>query len=172
MSVHSQPQTLSHGQQLHVKSRYLCHFLAPCLPLLQMDQCDPNCCCDPECSEELVLFTSCTVETVSGEPRLCSQDVTTYSISETVDGYAQVRTSVQKQVNQDVLCIHSTNYQASLSLVTPEVPTVWNFDGLNQRFLQFWFGSSSDGGATLPTGETLNSSRYLVRLNLTHALCS
>ncbi|XP_010879660.2 tectonic-1 isoform X1 [Esox lucius] len=130
-------------------------------PCNQMkDKCDPNCCCDPECSEELVLFTSCTVETVSGEPRLCSQEVATYSISETIDGYAQVKTSVQQQVNLDVFCIHSTNYEASLSLATPEIPTVGNFEGLYKSFVQFIFGSASDG-ATSPTGEPLTSSRYL-----------
>ena len=45
----------------------------------------------------------------SGEPKLCGQDVVTYTISETIDGYAQVQRSVQQEVNLDVFCIQSTN---------------------------------------------------------------
>ncbi|KAK6321184.1 hypothetical protein J4Q44_G00081600 [Coregonus suidteri] len=126
------------------------------------DQCDPNCCCDPDCSEEFALFTGCTVETVRGEPKLCSQDVATYTISETIDGYAQVQTSVQQEVNLDVFCIQSTNYEAGLSLATPEVPTAGNFDGLYKHFVQFLFGSANNG-ATSSTVEPLTSHGYLYR---------
>ncbi|KAL0182098.1 hypothetical protein M9458_021473, partial [Cirrhinus mrigala] len=33
--------------------------MCPCN--LQNGQCDINCCCDPDCTEELALFTDCTV---------------------------------------------------------------------------------------------------------------
>ncbi|XP_016337169.1 tectonic-1-like [Sinocyclocheilus anshuiensis] len=36
--------------------------LCPCN--LQNGQCDINCCCDPDCTEELALFTDCTAERV------------------------------------------------------------------------------------------------------------
>ncbi len=35
-----------------------------CACNLQDEQCDINCCCDPDCAEELALFTDCTVERV------------------------------------------------------------------------------------------------------------
>ncbi|XP_064824215.1 tectonic-1-like isoform X1 [Oncorhynchus masou masou] len=132
--------------------------ICPCDQL--KDQCDPNCCCDPDCRQELALFTSCTVKTVRGEPKLCGQDVVTYTISETIDGYAQVQRSVQKEVNLDVFCIQSTNYEAGLSLAAPEVPTAGNFDGLYKHFVQFLFGSANNG-ATTSTVEPLTSPGYL-----------
>nr|XP_029536648.1 tectonic-1 isoform X1 [Oncorhynchus nerka] len=132
--------------------------ICPCDQL--KDQCDPNCCCDPDCRQELALFTSCTVKTVRGEPKLCGQDVVTYTISETIDGYAQVQRSVQQEVNLDVFCIQSTNYEAGLSLAAPEVPTTGNFDGLYKHFVQFLFGSANNG-ATTSTVEPLTSPGYL-----------
>uniref|UniRef100_A0A4W5PMV4 Tectonic family member 1 n=1 Tax=Hucho hucho TaxID=62062 RepID=A0A4W5PMV4_9TELE len=132
--------------------------ICPCDQL--KDQCDPNCCCDPDCRQELALFTGCTVKTVRGETKLCDQDVVTYTISETIDGYAQVQRSVQQEVNLDVFCIQSTNYEAGLSLATPEVPTAGNFDGLYKHFVQFLFGSANNG-ATTSTVEPLTSPGYL-----------
>ncbi|XP_029549498.1 tectonic-1 isoform X2 [Salmo trutta] len=132
--------------------------ICPCDQL--KDQCDPNCCCDPDCRQELALFTGCTVKTVRGEPKLCGQDVVTYTISETIDGYAQVQRSVQQEVNLDVFCIQSTNYEAGLSLATPEVPSAGNFDGLYKHFVQFLFGSANNG-ATTSTVEPLTSPGYL-----------
>ncbi|XP_014022840.1 tectonic-1 isoform X1 [Salmo salar] len=132
--------------------------ICPCDQL--KDQCDPNCCCDPDCRQELALFTGCTVKTVRGEPKLCGQDVVTYTISETIDGYAQVQKSVQQEVNLDVFCIQSTNYEAGLSLATPEVPSAGNFDGLYKHFVQFLFGSANNG-ATTSTVEPLTSPGYL-----------
>ncbi|KAM9522843.1 tectonic-1-like [Salvelinus alpinus] len=132
--------------------------ICPCDQL--KDQCDPNCCCDPDCRQELALFTGCTVTTVRGEPKLCGQDVVTYTISETIDGYAQVQRSVQQEVNLDVFCIQSTNYEVGLSLATPEVPTAGNFDGLYKHFVQFLFGSANNG-ATTSTVEPLTSPGYL-----------
>ncbi|CAB1315214.1 unnamed protein product [Coregonus sp. 'balchen'] len=93
-------------------------------------------------------LSSPAVQWKHGEPKLCSQDVATYTISETIDGYAQVQTSVQQE--------------AGLSLATPEVPTAGNFDGLYKHFVQFLFGSANNG-ATSSTVEPLTSPGYLYR---------
>lgn len=36
--------------------------LCPCN--LQTGQCDVNCCCDPDCTEEVSLFTDCSIKTI------------------------------------------------------------------------------------------------------------
>lgn len=36
--------------------------LCPCN--LQSGQCDINCCCDPDCTEEVFLFTDCSIKTI------------------------------------------------------------------------------------------------------------
>ncbi|KAI2660018.1 Tectonic-1 [Labeo rohita] len=82
--------------------------LCPCN--LQNGQCDINCCCDPDCTEELALFTDCTVERVSP---LSSETSTRMS---------------------------SVFNEEGLSFGTPAVPTEENFDSLFGRFLGFFFG--------------------------------
>ncbi|KAK2871384.1 hypothetical protein Q8A67_023911 [Cirrhinus molitorella] len=112
--------------------------ICPCN--LQNEQCDINCCCDPDCSEELALFTDCTVERVSNDPRLCNQESAVYSLSSTQEGLSSVQSTVQRDVNPDVFCIQSANNKEGLSFGTPEVPTD---DSLFGRFLGFFFGRSS-----------------------------
>ncbi|XP_067251752.1 tectonic-1 [Chanodichthys erythropterus] len=115
--------------------------LCPCN--LQNEQCDINCCCDPDCTEELSLFTDCSVDRVSNDPRLCNQESAVYSLSSTQEGLSQVQSTVQREVNPDVFCIQSANYEEGLTFATPEVPTEENFDSLFGRFLGFFFGRQS-----------------------------
>uniref|UniRef100_A0AAY4EEJ0 Tectonic domain-containing protein n=1 Tax=Denticeps clupeoides TaxID=299321 RepID=A0AAY4EEJ0_9TELE len=120
--------------------------LCPCD--LQIGGCDANCCCDPDCAGELALFTSCSVQKVIVNPRLCSQNVATYALSSTADGYADVQSSIQREVNPDVFCIQSANYEAGLSYAEPAVATVDNFDKVFARFVRFFFGNSKDSSAS------------------------
>eukprot|EP00064_Thunnus_orientalis_P008061 superscaffoldBa00000935_g8083 len=105
------------------------------------DVCDINCCCDRECSEEVALFTSCSVRTVSGNKQLCSRDVASYSLRSTIDGYSELQSSVQKESNYDIFCIHSQNRVDGLSHPSPALPTDGNFDSLFKQFTSFIFGS-------------------------------
>ncbi|XP_058644381.1 tectonic-1 [Onychostoma macrolepis] len=130
--------------------------LCPCN--LQDGQCDINCCCDPDCSEELALFTDCTEERVSNDPRPCNQDSAVYPLSSTQEGLSSVQSTVQQDVNPDVFCIESANYEEGLSFATPEVPTEDNFDSLFGRFLGF-FGRPSVTSA-LQSPDVGNSSGY------------
>lgn len=46
--------------------------------------------------------------------QLCSQDVASYSLRTTIDGYSELQSSVQKETNNDVFCIHSQNRMLSI----------------------------------------------------------
>ncbi|XP_050977029.1 tectonic-1 isoform X2 [Labeo rohita] len=131
--------------------------LCPCN--LQNGQCDINCCCDPDCTEELALFTDCTVERVSNDPRLCNQESAVYSLSSTQEGFSNVQSTVQRDVNPDVFCIQSANYEEGLSFGTPAVPTEENFDSLFGRFLGFFFGRLT-ATSTLQSPDVGNSTGY------------
>ncbi|KAL2100008.1 hypothetical protein ACEWY4_004402 [Coilia grayii] len=123
---------------------YSVSSLCPCN--VQHAKCEVNCCCDPDCTEEVSLFISCSVEKVSVNPKLCSQDVASYSLRTTPEGYASVQSSVDREVNPDVFCIQKANYDAGLSYAIPEVPTDANFDTLFSQFVGFFF-STSEGSS-------------------------
>ncbi|KAG1970842.1 tectonic-1 [Pimephales promelas] len=115
--------------------------LCPCN--VQREQCDINCCCDPDCAEQLPLFTHCSPHIVSNEPRLCNRESAVYSLSSTPEGLSRVQATVQRQLNPDIFCIQTANYEEGLMFATPEVPTEENFDSLFGRFLGFFFGRLS-----------------------------
>ncbi|KAK9517618.1 hypothetical protein VZT92_022971 [Zoarces viviparus] len=114
------------------------------------DVCDINCCCDRACSEEVALFTGCSVDTVSGKKQLCSNDVATYSLESRIDGYSELQSSVRKETNYDVFCIQSQNRVDGLSHPSPALPTDSNFDSLFKEFTSFIFGSEENGGPVAP----------------------
>lgn len=132
--------------------------LCPCN--LQTGQCDINCCCDPDCTEELSLFTDCSVKTISSDPRLCQKDIVVYSINTAEDGLFRVQSSVGQEVNPDVFCIQSANYEEGMSFGTPKIPTEENFDSLFGQFVGFFFGTTWDNSAT-QSSEIGNASGYL-----------
>ncbi|XP_026874882.2 tectonic-1 isoform X2 [Electrophorus electricus] len=132
--------------------------LCPCDA--QPARCDVDCCCDADCSQERALFSRCSVHKVIGETKLCSQDTALYSFSMTPSGLAQVQTAVLREVNPDVLCIRSANYEQGLSFVTPTIPTERNFDELFSHFVGFFFGASDGQSSTLQTSPQENSPGY------------
>ncbi|XP_060752058.1 tectonic-1 [Tachysurus vachellii] len=132
---------------------------AVCPCNVQRERCDINCCCDPDCTQELALFTQCSVQKVVGDTKLCSQDAALYTLTVTPQGLSQVMTSVQRQINPDVFCIQSANYEQGMSFITPTIPTENNFDSLFDRFVGFFF-SSGDGRA-LKTPAQGNSLGYV-----------
>ncbi|KAM7417068.1 hypothetical protein PAMA_016938 [Pampus argenteus] len=124
------------------------------------DLCDINCCCDRVCGEEEVaLFTSCSVRTVSGNKQLCIRDVASYSLKSTTDGYSELQLSVQKERNYDIFCIHTQNRVDGLSHPPPVLPTDRNFDSLFKQFTSFFFGSEENSGQVSAT-ELQASSGY------------
>ncbi|KAM7000790.1 tectonic-1 [Tautogolabrus adspersus] len=131
--------------------------LCPCDD--HMDVCDINCCCDRDCSEEVALFTSCSVDTVSGNKQLCSRDVASYSLRNTIDGFSEVYSSVRKEKSYDILCIQSQNRVDGFSHPSPALPTDGNFDSLFKTFTSFIFGSEEDR-AELSAAELQASSGY------------
>ncbi|KAL7395646.1 hypothetical protein ABVT39_020737 [Epinephelus coioides] len=123
------------------------------------DVCDINCCCDRVCSEELALFTSCSVDTVSGPKQLCSHDVASYSLRNTIDGYSEMQSSVRKETNYDIFCIHSQNRVDGFSHPSPALPTDSNFDSLFKDFTSFIFGSE-ENSVQVSAAELQASSGY------------
>ncbi|CAJ1057985.1 tectonic-1-like isoform X2 [Xyrichtys novacula] len=121
------------------------------------DVCDINCCCDRECGQEVALFTSCSLETVSGNKQLCSRDVASYFLWSTIDGYSEIQSSVRKETNYDIFCIQSQNRVDGLSHPSPALPTDSNFDSLFEKFNRFIFGSE---GAESSTADLQVSSGY------------
>ncbi|XP_058268270.1 tectonic-1 [Hemibagrus wyckioides] len=124
---------------------------AVCPCNVQRERCDINCCCDPDCTQELALFTQCSVQKVVGDTKLCSQDAALYTLTAAPDGLSQVTTSVQREINPDVFCIQSANYEQGMSFLTPMVPTEDNFDSLFDRFVGFFFRASGGDGRALQT---------------------
>lgn len=41
--------------------------------------------------------------------QLCSRDVASYSLRIKIDGYSELQSSVKKETNSDIFCIHSQN---------------------------------------------------------------
>ncbi|XP_034739153.1 tectonic-1 [Etheostoma cragini] len=113
--------------------------LCPCDE--HQDVCDINCCCDPACTDEVALFTGCSVDTVSGTKQLCSRDVASYSLASTIHGYSELQSSVRKETNYDIFCIHSQNRVDGFSHPAPALPTASSFDSLFKEFSGFTFGS-------------------------------
>ncbi|XP_030623770.1 tectonic-1 [Chanos chanos] len=131
--------------------------LCPCN--VRSKQCDVNCCCDPDCTEELAMFTTCLTEKVIGDPRLCSQVAVSYTLRMAPDGFSQVQSSFSKEVNPNVFCIQSANYEAGLVYATPRVPTEGNFNAIFDQFVGFSFGNSMENSVQLST-EPGNSPGY------------
>ncbi|XP_048874665.1 tectonic-1 [Brienomyrus brachyistius] len=114
--------------------------VCPCNVL--QDRCDINCCCDPDCGEEAALFTSCSVELIITDKRMCRLETARYSLIAAEDGPARVQASIEQETNANIFCIHSANYEEGLSFGNIEVPTNGNFAGLFQRFVGFFFSSN------------------------------
>lgn len=134
---------------------------AVCPCNVQRERCDVNCCCDPDCTQELALFTQCSVQKVVGDAKLCSQDAAVYTLAGTPGGLSQVMTSVQREINPDVFCIQSANYDQGMSFIDPTIPTENNFDSLFDRFVGFFFSASSGDGRALQTPAQGDSPGYV-----------
>ncbi|KAJ8346618.1 hypothetical protein SKAU_G00280190 [Synaphobranchus kaupii] len=87
--------------------------------------------------------------------QMCTQDTARYSLSTTADSSAHMQSLVTQEVNSNVLCIQTANYEAGLSFVPPEVPTEGNFDALFRRFAGFFFNSLGD--SDVPNQEDLQN---------------
>ncbi|XP_055080719.1 tectonic-1 [Periophthalmus magnuspinnatus] len=114
---------------------------------MHIDVCDMNCCCDKKCGPELALFTACSVHTVRGSRRLCNQEVATYSLSTTIDGYSELQSSVQYDKNYD--CIYFQNRVDGLYHPPPALPTDRNFDSIFEKFTSFNFSPDSGQGSAI-----------------------
>uniref|UniRef100_A0A672Z3T9 Uncharacterized protein n=1 Tax=Sphaeramia orbicularis TaxID=375764 RepID=A0A672Z3T9_9TELE len=132
-------------------------ILCPCND--HQDVCDANCCCDRQCSEEVALFTGCSVHSVSGSGQLCSRDVASYALRSKVDGYSELQSSVQKETKYDAFCIQSQNRVDGLAHPSPALPTDTNFEWLFQQFSSFVLGSEKDD-AQVPAAQPQASSGY------------
>ncbi|XP_042349796.1 tectonic-1-like [Plectropomus leopardus] len=122
------------------------------------DVCDVNCCCDRACSEEVSLFTGCSVDTVSGPKQLCSHDVASYSLGTTMDGYSELQSAVRKETNYDIFCIYSQSRVDGFSHPSPALPTDRNFDSLYKQFTSFIFGSEESSGVPVSAAAELQVS--------------
>uniref|UniRef100_A0A3Q3N690 Tectonic-1-3 N-terminal domain-containing protein n=1 Tax=Labrus bergylta TaxID=56723 RepID=A0A3Q3N690_9LABR len=106
--------------------------LCPCDE--HMEVCDISCCCDRDCSEEVALFTSCSVETVG---KLMHEIFLVPPFSFLgVDGFSHP---------------------------SPALPTDRNFDSLFKTFTSFVFDSEEDRGEP-SAAELQDSSGYQVSL--------
>ncbi|XP_077163456.1 tectonic-1 isoform X2 [Paroedura picta] len=111
---------------------------------LSVDQCDINCCCDPDCTAaDFSLFTACSVPVVTGDRQLCKQQEALYSMDTSVQPPKRTYQLAEK-VNPSVFCIQSINYKAALSFQPPEIPTLENFDRLLQDYGGITFSTETD----------------------------
>ncbi|XP_078410306.1 tectonic-1-like [Cetorhinus maximus] len=123
-----------------------------CVCNLLVEQCDINCCCDPDCRKsDLTTFTKCDVQIVTGDRKLCNQEAAMYYLN---------RNKSVSLINPSIFCIETNNYRAGSSFFTPEVPTTGNFDSLMKQFDGFSFSTaetppnppSTSRSSSTPTG--------------------
>ncbi|XP_059511013.1 tectonic-1 isoform X2 [Stegostoma tigrinum] len=122
--------------QINVHSLCVCNLL--------VEQCDINCCCDPDCRKsDRVTFTTCDIKIVTDDRKLCNQEAAMYTLN--------WNKSVSL-INPSIFCIKTNNYRAGSSFFAPEVPTTHNFGRLMKQF-----GGSSFSTPNPPTTSRSNS---------------
>uniref|UniRef100_UPI00398E4645 tectonic-1-like n=1 Tax=Pristiophorus japonicus TaxID=55135 RepID=UPI00398E4645 len=114
-----------------------------CVCNLLVQQCDVNCCCDPDCDASgRSTFARCDVQIVTGDRELCNQEAAMYFLKD--------NKSVSL-INPSIFCIETNNYRAGSSFFAPEVPTTGNFDSLEKQFGGFSFSTDEVPPNTPPT---------------------
>ncbi|XP_073421524.1 tectonic-1 isoform X2 [Dendrobates tinctorius] len=130
-----------------------------CICDLLVDECDVNCCCDPDCrAADFSVFSECSVPVVTGDSDLCTREAVRYSISSSK--VPQRVTEIVEVINPNIFCIQATNYQPALSFITPDDPTEANFDSLLEEFGGIDFNIGSDIQSTVGSAEARKSSKY------------
>ncbi|XP_072809000.1 tectonic-1 isoform X2 [Vicugna pacos] len=132
---------------------------ALCVCDLSPEQCDVNCCCDPDCSStDFSIFSACSIPVVMGDSQFCSQKAAIYSLNFTADPPQRIFKLVE-QINPSIFCIHITNYKPALSFINPEVPDENNFDKLMKTSDGFSLNAESDVSFT-DKPDAPNSAKY------------
>ncbi|XP_074061762.1 tectonic-1 isoform X2 [Macrotis lagotis] len=111
---------------LDVSSLCVCDLLA--------EECDVNCCCDPDCtSTDFSLFLTCSVPIVSDDSHFCFQKIAVYEMNFTT--YPPERVfRLDEKVNPSIFCLYTLNYREALSFIPPELPNENNFDDFLKKF--------------------------------------
>ncbi|XP_078083583.1 tectonic-1 isoform X3 [Mustelus asterias] len=132
-----------------------------CVCNLLVEQCDINCCCDPDCKEyDLTTFTTCDVQIVTDDRKLCNPKAATYFLD---------RNKSVSLINPSIFCIETNNYRAGSSFVAPEVPTTDNFDSLMKQFGGFSFSTAEappNTRSTYRSSSTPSSYQYGVPIKI------
>ncbi|KAM4053585.1 tectonic-1 [Anomaloglossus baeobatrachus] len=162
-SVSSPPVTDDPGSPELPRLRSVRPLVTPvsslCVCDLLVDECDVNCCCDPDCSAaDFSLFSECSIPVVTGDSQLCKREAVLYSLSSSK--IPQRVTETVEVVNPNIFCIQSTNYQPALSFITPDDPTEANFDSLLKEFGGLDFNIETDVQSTLGSAEARKASKY------------
>ncbi|KAB1255741.1 Tectonic-1 [Camelus dromedarius] len=132
---------------------------ALCVCDLSPENCDVNCCCDPDCSStDFSIFSACSIPVVMGDSQFCSQKAAIYSLNFTADPPQRIFKLVE-QINPSIFCIHITNYKPALSFINPEVPDENNFDKLMKTSDGFSLNAESDASFT-DKPDAPNSAKY------------
>ncbi|XP_043819998.1 tectonic-1 isoform X2 [Dromiciops gliroides] len=108
-----------------------------CVCDLLAEECDINCCCDPDCSAtDFSLFSTCSIPIVSGDSHFCVQKTAIYDMNFTAHPPTRLFQLVE-QSNPSLFCIHTLNYKVALSFITPEFPSENNFDNFLKKSSNF-----------------------------------
>ncbi|XP_044541353.1 tectonic-1 [Gracilinanus agilis] len=115
-----------------------------CVCDLLVEECDINCCCDPDCSPtDFSIFSKCSVPFVKENNNFCIQKVAVYSINFTA--YPPQRIfKVIEQSNPSFFCISTLNYKLAFSFITPKFPNENNFDNFMRHSANFVGNKGSD----------------------------
>ncbi|XP_078010427.1 tectonic-1 isoform X2 [Phascolarctos cinereus] len=106
---------------------------ALCVCDLLVEECDVNCCCDPDCtSKDFSLFSTCSVRIVSSDRKLCFQKIAVYEMNFTAHPPERLF-YLADQTNPSLFCLYTLNYKAELSFITPEFPNENNFDNFLKK---------------------------------------
>ncbi|XP_067861946.1 tectonic-1 isoform X2 [Heptranchias perlo] len=131
-----------------------------CVCNLLVEQCDINCCCDPDCeASDFSTFATCDVQIVTGDRKLCNQEATKYFLN-------MNKSETVSLINPSIFCIQTNNYRAGSSFFAPEVPTMGNFDSLMNQFGGFSFSTDEPPPNPPPTSSTPSGYQYGVPIKV------
>ncbi|XP_072456575.1 tectonic-1 isoform X2 [Notamacropus eugenii] len=138
-------------------------FSALCVCDLLVEECDINCCCDPDCSStDFSLFSTCSVPVVSSDSHFCFQKVALYEMNFTAHPPERLFHLIEK-TNPSAFCLYTLNYRIALSFIIPELPNENDFDNFLKKSVNFANTKESDiSHSTILNAPTATKYRYSV----------
>ncbi|XP_074153549.1 tectonic-1 [Sminthopsis crassicaudata] len=134
-----------------------------CVCDLIAEECDANCCCDPDCSSaDVSVFSTCSVRVVKDDDHFCFQKTATYEMDLQAEPPKRLFQLTDK-VNPSLFCLYTLNYKDALSFITPEFPNENDFDDFLKKSDNFARTKELDiSQPTIPNAPTATKYMYKI----------